>query len=308
MSSAISRVTLRPPSCSGAGRVETEARSTRPLVVHQLGRRYRRSAPWAVRGVSLSVSPGSITALVGPNGAGKSTIMRTALGFERPDEGTVAVFGHDPQQDRSAAVESIGYVPQIGSLYRRLSIEEHFVLADAARASFDAEYASARIRSLGLKLDYRVGELSGGEQAQVALAIALATRAPLLILDEPLANLDPLARREFLTVLMEEVRRGRRSALLSSHIVADVEHACTRLVVLGAGRLLLDADIAEVRGSYSIVPAYRAPNEGIVGRFAGPGGDPVVLVAGVEGDRLASLEEVVLGYLAGGRDVGREAA
>ena len=120
-----------------------------PLVAEHVGRRYRRTRPWAVRDLSLVVPEGSITALVGPNGAGKSTLIRAALGFERPDEGRLLVFGVDPRRDRTRVVNSLGYVPQGPSLYRNLTIADHLTLARAARSSFDRSYAHARIRGAG---------------------------------------------------------------------------------------------------------------------------------------------------------------
>lgn len=161
--------------------------ATHPLVAEQFGRRYRKSLPWATQDVSFVVPEGSIAALVGPNGAGKSTLLRACLGFEIPDAGRLLVFGADPQVRRRTAVEAVGYIPQGLALYRGLAIRDHFTMALAARPSFDDEFAQGLIREAGLGERRKVGELSGGEQAQVALALALGTRAPLLLLDEPLA-------------------------------------------------------------------------------------------------------------------------
>jgi len=271
-----------------------------PLVVSEFGRRYRRNRPWAVRGASFTTPAGSITALVGPNGAGKSTLIRACLGFEQADEGTVQVFGHDPKTDRTAAVEAIGYVAQQLGLYRALTIGDHFTIAAAARPAFDRAQARRQLRHLGLGEELRVGDLSGGEQAQVALAIALATSAPLLLLDEPLASLDPLARRDFLGLLVSEVKARGATALLSSHIVSDVETSCDRLVVLSRGRLVLDAAVAEARVRFATVPAAGYPGLAI-GRFASASGEEVALVEAGEAGRPATLEEIVLGHLAAGR-------
>ncbi len=242
----------------------------RPLVTEHFGRRYRRSRPWACRDVSLTVPGGSITALVGPNGAGKSTLIRACLGFERPDEGRVLVAGVDPQRDRARAVGSVGYVPQGVALYRGLKIDDHLDLARVSRPTFDRDHALARIHDVGLSGNRPIGDLSGGEQAQVSLALALGTRAPVLLLDEPLANLDPLARRDFLTVLVEDVRANGSTVLLSSHIVTDVEQACDRLVVLSGGRLLLDRDVASARAEHRTVDAAALDGRAAIGSFAGP--------------------------------------
>lgn len=272
-----------------------------PLRLEGFGRRYRRNRPWAVRDVTFSVPEASITALVGPNGSGKSTLLRACIGFERPDAGSVLVCGKDPQRERTAAVNAIGYVPQSAALYRSLSIGDHVVMGVAARPSFDASYALRRIREAGLTPERAVGELSGGEQAQVGLALALGTRAPLLLLDEPLASLDPLARRDFLTALIDDVRGRGATAVLSSHIVTDVEHSCDRLVVLGDGRLLLDSGIASAKESFATLPAAELDGLPAIGTFAGTSGELLALVRAGSAGRAASLEEIVLGHLAAGR-------
>ena len=271
-----------------------------PLVAENIGRRYRRGQPWALRDVSIEIPAGSITALVGPNGAGKSTLIRACLGFERLDEGRLLVNGIDPQEDRTGAVSSVGYVPQRGSLYRNLTIGDHVNMASFARPQFDGAEALAHLRSLGLGEGRTIGELSGGEQAQVALALALGTQAPLLLLDEPLSSLYPLARRDFLAALIADVRGRNATAVLSSHIVTDVEQACDRIVVLAAGRVVLDGSVAAAKAEHRTVSANDTTGLEVVGRFGGPAGEPLALVLGAGGE--ASLEEIVLGYLASARD------
>jgi ABC-2 type transport system ATP-binding protein len=209
------------------------------------------------------------------------------------------VNGIDPQRDRAAAVASVGYVPQRGSLYQNLSIADHMTLAATARPGFDATRAVERLRALGLGEHRSVGELSGGEQAQVALALALGTRAALLLLDEPLSSLDPLARRDFLATLIDDVRSRGATAVLSSHIVTDVEQACDRLVVLAAGRVVLEGTVAEARATHRTVAVADAAALDVVGRFGGPAGEQLALVRG-DGSG-ATLEEIVLGYLASAR-------
>jgi ABC-2 type transport system ATP-binding protein len=285
-----------------------DSQTTEPLVTDRLGRRYRRQRPWALRDVSLAVPAGSVTALVGANGAGKTTLIRACLGFERPDEGRVLVFGIDPRRDRAAAVRKTGYVPQSGALYRGLSIADHFAIASAGRATFDAAYAIDHVHRVGLSPRRRVGELSGGEQAQVTLALALGTRAPLLLLDEPLAGLDPLARRDFLTALLGDVRARGATVVLSSHIVPDVEHACDRLAVLADGRLVLSDAVASARARFRTVAADAIDGRAAVGRFAGPDGSLIALVAAETLGRPATLEEIVLGHLAAARDGAGSAA
>lgn len=281
--------------------------SSTVLAAHGLAKRYGRRT-WALQGIDLAIPRGGITALVGPNAAGKSTLIKTWVGFERPTRGDVTVAGVDPWRDRSRALALLGYVPQSPSLYDALTVEDHLELALMLRPGFDRPYARARLEQLGIPLAQSARSLSGGQQAQVALALALGTRAEILLLDEPLASLDPLARREFLHVLTDAVRAEGATALLSSHIVTDVEQACDRLVVLGVGRVLLHAPVAEALASHGI-GTDGAAADGAVASFAGPAGERLTLVrradpggeAGGDGLRPASLEEVVLGYLSSGR-------
>jgi ABC-2 type transport system ATP-binding protein len=275
------------------------------LTAEAVGKRYG-SRVWALRDVTLAMPHGSITALVGPNGAGKSTLIKAWVGFERPTEGRVAVRGIDPWRDRRAAVLQVGYVPQTPSLYRELSADDHLALAQTLRRGFDRAVARRRLQQLGIPLDARPTELSGGQQAQLGLALALGTRAPVLLLDEPLASLDPLARREFLAVLTEAVRGDGSTAVLSSHIITDVEAVCDRVVALGGGRKLLDATVVDALGSHVIASSREAAGDRFVAAFDGPAGEPLILarrggsMPGA-GERTGTLEEVVIGYLAAGR-------
>ncbi len=273
------------------------------LEAHGVGKRYRRGRPWALRDVDLAIPEGSITALVGPNGAGKSTLIKGYVGFERPSAGRLLVEGIDPWRDRGGAIRRIGYVPQAASLYRELTVADHLALAARFRPGFDRRAAELRLGQLDIPLGVTADTLSGGQQAQVGLAIALGTRAPVLLLDEPLASLDPLARREFLHVMVEAVREAGATALLASHVITDIEQACDRLLVLGGGRTLLDVSIAEARAAHRLVDGAGPIDVGrLVGRFPDPEGKPVALVEGVVGPgRPATLEEVVLGHLAAGR-------
>jgi ABC-2 type transport system ATP-binding protein len=287
------------------GRIVSVGQSQPALEARRLGKRYG-SRIWALRAVDLTVPAGSITALVGPNGAGKSTLMKAWVGFERPTEGSVAVRGIDPWRDRRAAVVQTGYVPQTPSLYRELSADDHLALAQTLRRSFDRALARRRLEQLGIPLDARPTELSGGQQAQLGLALALGTRAPVLLLDEPLASLDPLARREFLAVVTETVREDGSTAVLSSHIITDVEAVCDRVVGLGAGRKLLDATVVDALAGHVIAPTREAAADRFVAAFDGPAGEPLVLarrdsIMPAAGERAPTLEEVVIGYLAAGR-------
>ena len=275
------------------------------LETHDVGKRYGRRR-WALRHVSIIVPDGSITALVGPNGAGKSTLLKSWVGFERPTEGRVVVDGIDPRRDRGGALTRIGYVPQAPSLYRELTVDDHVVMAGTLRPSFDGAYARRRLADLDIPPTARADELSGGQQAQVGLALALGTRAPVLLLDEPLASLDPLARREFLHVLVDAVREDGATALLSSHVITDIEQACDRLLVLGGGQTLLDLPIAGAIAEHRVVAAGGGSGVGrLVGTFPGVDGERLDLISGDAGNgRPATLEEVVLGHLAAGRSRG----
>ena len=286
---------------------------TAVLEAHGFGKRYRRRN-WALRGVDLEVPEGSITALVGPNGSGKSTLIRAWIGFERPTEGRLSTGGTDPRTDRAAAVAKVGYVPQSPSLYGGLTVAEHITLATTLRDGFDAGLAAHYIERLSIPLSALASELSGGEQAQVGLALALGTRAKILLLDEPLASLDPLARREFLHVLVDAVRSEGHTALLSSHVITDIEQACDRLIVLGKGHTLLDLSISEALAHHRVIegaPLSPIAPDRLVGSFPSAGGDSLTLVrvpvaqavvtdGAVEG-RPATLEEVVIGHMAAGR-------
>lgn len=277
------------------------------LETHDIGKRYGRRR-WALRHVDIAVPDGSITALVGPNGSGKSTLLKAWVGFEKPTEGHLIVDGIDPWRDRGGAIQRIGYVPQAPSLYRELTVDEHVAMARTLRPGFDPAIARGRLDDLDIPLTSRADELSGGQQAQVGLALALGTRAPVLLLDEPLASLDPLARREFLHVLVDAVRANGATALLSSHVITDIEQACDRLLVLGAGQTLLDLSVAGAIAEHVVIdaPAPGQPppviNGSIVGTFPAPTGERLSLVRGTARDgRPATLEEVVLGHLAAAR-------
>jgi ABC-2 type transport system ATP-binding protein len=266
------------------------------LEARGLTKRYRRSV-LALAGIDLELPQGGITALVGPNAAGKSTLIKTWVGFEKPTRGSVAVMGIDPWRNRSRALAKVGYVPQSPALYDGLSVEDHLDLAGQLRPGFDRAYAQRRLAQLDIPAGRGARSLSGGQQAQVALALALGTRAPILLLDEPLASLDPLARREFLHVVSDSVRSDGATALLSSHIVTDVEQACDRLIVLGIGRVLLQESVTVALAEHAISQIERPD---AVASFAAADGSRISLIRG-DGDRPATLEEVVLGYLASGR-------
>ena len=270
-----------------------------------VSKRYRRGGVWALKEVDLQIAPGTITALVGPNGAGKTTLIRSFIGFEEPTAGSVRVMGIDPTVDRKEAIRRVGYVSQSSGLYRGLSVADHLDLAGTLRSGFDRSTAAARLEEFGIPLSQRAGDLSGGQAAQVTLAIALGTHATVLLLDEPLASLDPLARHDFLSVLVNEVRERGATALLSSHIVSDVESACDSIVVLGAGRVMLHSPIQAALAEHRLVAGAPVEGADVVASFGRPGGGAVYLSRSTDPELpTPTLEELVMGYLAASRPAG----
>jgi ABC-2 type transport system ATP-binding protein len=225
-----------------------------------LGKRYRRR--WALRGCTLSIPAGKVVALVGPNGAGKTTLLHLAVGLLAPTAGSVDVLG-SPAGDDPAQLARIGFVAQEAPLYGRLSVEHHLALGAWLNEGWDAEFADDRVERLGLDLRQRAGSLSGGERAQLALTLALAKRPELLLLDEPLASLDPLARREFLQGLMEYVAERESSVVLSSHLVSDLERVCDYLVVLVRGQIQVAGEIAALVASHHRISGPRRDAESL---------------------------------------------
>jgi ABC-2 type transport system ATP-binding protein len=213
---------------------------TAVLRAHGLGKRYRRR--WALSDCTLEVPAGRVVGLVGPNGAGKTTLLNLAVGMLTPTSGTIEVLGGVPAAG-PAQLARVGYVAQDTPTYAALSIEDHLRLGARLNPGWDDAVARSRITRLGLDLAQRAGKLSGGQRAQLALTLGVAKRPELLILDEPVASLDPLARREFLQDLMEAVAEHELSVVLSSHLVSDLERVCDHLIVLVASRVQLAGDL-----------------------------------------------------------------
>lgn len=199
-----------------------------------LGKRYRSTR--ALTGCTLSVPAGAITGLVGPNGAGKTTFLNLVTGMLTPTEGSIRVLGHAPAAS-AAQLAKVGFVAQDTPTYAGLSIADHFRLGAHLNPRWDQEYAQARVARLGLDAKQKAAKLSGGQRAQLALTMAIAKRPALLILDEPVAALDPLARRGFMDDLTGAARDTRMSVVLSSHLVSDLDRTCDWLIVLNGGRV-----------------------------------------------------------------------
>jgi ABC-2 type transport system ATP-binding protein len=208
-----------------------------------LGKQYRRR--WALRDCTLEIPAGRVTGLVGPNGAGKTTLLSLAVGLLSPTVGTIEVCGGRPAAD-AGQLAKVGFVAQDTPTYAGLSITEHLRLGAQLNPRWDDAAARRRIERLRLDPDQKAGRLSGGQQAQLALTLGLAKRPELLVLDEPVASLDPLARREFLQMLMEAVAEEEISVLLSSHVVSDLERVCDHVVVLVDSQVQVAGDVDEL--------------------------------------------------------------
>jgi ABC-2 type transport system ATP-binding protein len=212
-----------------------------------LGKRYGHK--WALSDCTLAIPAGKVVGLVGPNGAGKTTLLQLSVGLLRPDAGSIAVLGGQPGRS-PGQLARVGFVAQDTPTYAGLPIRDHLWLGARMNPSWDEALAEARIEQLGLDPRQKAGRLSGGQRAQLALTLAVAKRPELLVLDEPVASLDPLARREFLQSLMEVVAEHGASVILSSHLVADLERVCDYLVVLVDSRVRVSGDIDELRASH----------------------------------------------------------
>lgn len=224
---------------------------TPALQTERLGKRY--GSKWALQDCSLSLEPGQVTALVGSNGSGKSTLLELAAGLRRPTAGAVSVFGHDPDREAATVLPLFGFVGQDRPLYRSFSIADMLTFGRKLNATWDQPFAEGRIAQLGLDPAKKVGDLSGGQQAQVALVLALAKRPRLLLLDEPVAAFDPLARRDFLAQLLETVAEEGTTVFLSSHILGDLERVCDSLILLSASSVQLTGSMESILASHRLL-------------------------------------------------------
>ena len=273
-----------------------------------LGKRYKRT--WALQDCTLHLPIGRIAALVGPNGAGKTTLLHLAVGLLAPDAGSVRVFGQNPYGN-TAALAEIGFVAQDNPLYRDFTARELITLGGKLNRNWDGVLARTRLSDLGIAPNLAVGKLSGGQRAQVALTLALAKRPRLLLLDEPIAALDPLARHEFMQALMGAVAETGTTVLLSSHLLADLERACDYLIVLQTARVQLSGPVDDLleghrtligpRTEADLIPgvaevirvSHTDRQSTLLARMDGAGPDnPAWTVRDV------TLEDLVLAYLA----------
>jgi ABC-2 type transport system ATP-binding protein len=282
--------------------------SSNPAAIETRGlsKRYRRVT--ALSDATITVPEGRISALIGPNGAGKTTLLRLLAGLAKPTGGEVAVLGSTPSQD-AAFLADIGFLAQEIPLYRRFTAADHIRIGAHLNARWDEASVRQRLESLSIPLGQRVGTLSGGQRAQLALALTLAKRPRLLLLDEPVAALDPLARRQFLAHLAEAVAGGGLTVVLSSHLIADLERICDHLILLAASRVQLCGDIdtlltehqvlvgpakdtTAIERDHTLVHAVRTARQStLLIRRNGPVVDPAYETSDV------GLEELVLGYM-----------
>jgi ABC-2 type transport system ATP-binding protein len=233
------------------------------LVADRLTKRYRRTL--ALDHCSFAVPEGAIVALVGPNGAGKSTLLHCATGLIRPTEGTLSVLGGSPGDE---TLPGVGFVAQDAPLYRDFTAGELLTMGARLNRDFDLAFGRERLAKVGVPLDRRADRLSGGQRAQVALCLALAKRPRLLLLDEPLASLDPLARREFLSAVVDAVAEAPMTVILSSHLISDLERVCDHLLVLHSGHVQVIGETDQLLATHKVL--------------IGPGGPRRSRIAGVE--------------------------
>jgi ABC-2 type transport system ATP-binding protein len=212
-----------------------------------LGKRY--GGTWALRDCTLEIPAGRVAALVGPNGAGKSTLLNLAVGLTAPSAGEVTVLGGHPAGSR-AALDGIAFVAQDAPLYKSLSVADMIYVTRSLNRRFDRPYANARLAELGIPLRRKAGRLSGGQQAQLALTLALARRPRLLILDEPVAMLDPVARHDFMATVLAAVAADGVSVLLSSHVLTELQRVAGYLVLLSQGRVRLAGEVEDLLAAH----------------------------------------------------------
>jgi ABC-2 type transport system ATP-binding protein len=279
---------------------------TAVIETQALGKRYRRL--WALSDCTLSVPAGHVVGLVGPNGAGKTTLLGLATGMHAPTTGTIEVLGGQPAAG-PAQLARVGYLAQDAPVYAGLSVADHLRLGARLNPGWDAGLALGRLERLDLDPRQKAGSLSGGQRAQLALTLAIAKRPELLILDEPVASLDPLARREFLQDLMEATADQDLSVVLSSHLIGDLERVCDYVIVLVGSRVRVAGPVEDLLATHHLLSGPRRDLGSLPGgmqvisashtdvqttllvRSSGPVLDPAWTISEV------GLEDLVLAYM-----------
>jgi ABC-2 type transport system ATP-binding protein len=219
------------------------------LTATGVGKRYKRL--WALRDCSLAIPAGRVVALVGPNGAGKTTLLHLIVGLLTPTQGSLRVLGLAP--GATSALSRVAFMAQDRPLYDGFTVADMLRFGRHLNPGWDQNLAEKRLAALEIPLNRKIGKLSGGQQAQVALTVAVGKQPALLLLDEPLANLDPLARHDLMRSLMTEVAEAGLTVVLSSHIVADLADTCDWLVVLNRGRVQVSGDLEELLGTHRVL-------------------------------------------------------
>ena len=274
----------------------------------ELGKQYGKS--WALRDCTLALPAGHLAALVGPNGAGKSTLMNMTAGLTVPTTGTATVLGGQPAGS-PGALNGVAFVAQDAPVYRNLSAGDMIHLTRNLNRQFDTAFARARLAELGIPLNKKAGKLSGGQQSQLALTLALARRPRLLILDEPLAALDPIARQDFLAAVMTAMADDGVTVLLSSHQVAELERVADFLIVLARAELQIAGDVDDLLAAHRVLSGPTAEADEYARRLTvvqtrRGGAQTHLLVRASETaapvapgweSHQPSLEEVVMAYL-----------
>jgi ABC-2 type transport system ATP-binding protein len=273
-----------------------------------LGKRY--GSTWALRDCTIAIPEGSLAALVGPNGAGKTTLMQMLTGLAVPSAGTVTVLS-DQSAGSAVALNGIAFVAQDTPVYKNLSAGDMVHLTKNLNRSFDRQYAVGRLAELGIPLKRKAGKLSGGQQAQLALTLALARRPRLLILDEPLAMLDPLARHDFMSVVLTAMADEGVSILLSSHALPELERVADYLVLLSRGEVQVAGEVDDLLSYHRLLTGPTAEADAYARRLdvvlasraeaqtrllVRTGATPEPTAPGWEAHSI-SLEELVMAYL-----------
>jgi len=282
----------------------------------ELGKRY--GSFWALENCDINVPEGRVSALVGPNGAGKSTLLKLLTGLCNASSGESEVLGKKPAQHEDF-LSDIGYLAQEIPLYKSLNSADHIAMGGHLNKRWDAEFITKRLKELSIPLDRPVGKLSGGQRAQVALNLALAKKHKLLMLDEPVAALDPLARHDFLASLAQAVADGGLTVVMSSHLLADLERVSDHVIVLASGRTQLCDDIDTVLKEHKLLIGSRehAKNvgEGIsVIHETHTAKQSTLLVRLAKGAKLAghwqkhepNIEEIILAYMGQAKEGGQQ--
>src|SRR5437899_1088755 len=227
------------------------------LEARGLGKRYGKK--WALRECTLEIPAGCVAALVGPNGAGKTTLLNLAVGLSVPSAGKVTVLG-GRAAGSPAALDGIAFVAQDTPVYKNLPVADMIYVTRSLNRRFDGPYAQARLDELGIPLKRKAGKLSGGQQAQLALTLALARRPRLLVLDEPVAMLDPVARHDFMATVLTAMADDGVSVLLSSHVLAELERVADYLILLSRGTVQVAGEVDDLLACHRVLtgPAAEA--------------------------------------------------